>query len=174
VWGAHLTSSDTADSVAVSQSNKVSVDDVESSGPQAGHVLPQHPLRSERGDDGDHAGPRPPGIVRSETETSEGHRLAGKPSGDHVDDGTGFGQPPVGGGVDVVMQRHLRVVVGEHGTAERVPLDLTDNGHSRPLQPEVQRGDPGEQRQDVECVEVIGRYRHASAWVGYPCHSTVF
>lgn len=168
VWGAHLTSPDAADSMSVSQSNKVSVDDVESPGAQAGHVLPQHPLRSKSGDDGDHAGPRPPRIIRSETETSEGDGLAGETPGDQINGRAGLGQPPVGGGVDVVMEWHLRVVVSENGAAERITLDLTDDGHPGSFQPEIKRGDPGEQRQHVDRAQFGGGV--VGAWRERPTH----
>ncbi|GAB2869587.1 hypothetical protein GCM10027200_82440 [Lentzea nigeriaca] len=88
VWGAHLTSGDTADAVVVANSNKVSVNDVESSGSQAGHVLPQDPFRSQSVDDVEHGWPQPAFVVGSQPFACDADRLAGESAGDEVNGGT--------------------------------------------------------------------------------------
>jgi hypothetical protein len=103
VWGAHLTSSDTANAVLVSASNKVGMDDVESAGTQAGHVLPHDPLGVEIVDDVEHCGPEPPLVFLCEPLTRETDGLAGESAGHNVHSGSGLGSPPVDGAADVVM-----------------------------------------------------------------------
>ncbi|GAB2999706.1 hypothetical protein GCM10027184_64700 [Saccharothrix stipae] len=135
--------------MVVAKSNKVGVDDVESSVAQAGHVLPHDPLGSEGGDDVGHRGPEPPVVRRSESETGERGGLAGESARDEVDVGAGSGPPPGGGGADVVMAVNLRPVLGEYLSAERVDLHLAHHVHPGAFQTQGQAADPGEQLYDV-------------------------
>lgn len=133
VWSTHCTSGGPPHSVAVSESNKVSVDVLQSSGEQTGHVLPHDPTGSEGCDELGHRGPEPPVVVGTEAFPGEAGGLAGESAGDDVDVRAWFGLPPVERGADIVMVGHLRPVRGQHLLAERVDLDLSDDGHPGPL-----------------------------------------
>jgi hypothetical protein len=62
--------------------------------------------------------------------------LAGEPAANQIDSWPGISEPPFDAGSDVVMPGHLRPVFRQHPPAERVDLDLPDNGHARPLEAE--------------------------------------
>jgi hypothetical protein len=149
VWGAHLASSEIAGADAVSGGSEVGVNSAESSGPQTGHVLPDHPGGSEGEDDGVHGRPEPPWIVLSESGPGETGGLAGEAAGDNVNGRAWPGLPPLDTGTDVVMAGHLRPVMGQHLLAERVVLHLADHAHPGAFQSEVEAADTGEQRQHV-------------------------
>lgn len=105
---------------------------------EAGHVLEHDPGGPDPGDDGPDIWPQPPFVVGSAPFSCEAGWLARKPRRDEVDPGP-FGpvEPPVGGGAHIVMFRYLQPVLFQYAPAEVVDLDLADDSHSRPLQPEV-------------------------------------
>jgi len=72
--------------------------------------------------------------------------LAGESSANEVDIRTVLAFPPLHSGAYIVMFRNVRPVLRQHLTAERVDLDLADNGHPSPLQTEFQTADTSEQR----------------------------
>jgi hypothetical protein len=145
VWGAHLASWDLAGARRVSDSTQVTENKVESSGAQAGHVLGNHPLGPEVGDDVAHGPPEPPGVVLRQSETRVADRLTGETSSDNVHSGSVLGSPPLDGSADVVMTGNLRPVLREHSAAVGVDLDLADGGHPGSLQAELEAADAGEQ-----------------------------
>jgi hypothetical protein len=119
---------------------------------QTGHVFSDDPDGAELGDDVGHGRPQPPLVLLRAFETRIADRLAGETSGHNVNSGSGLGSPPVDTGSDIVMLRHSRPVFGEHGTAELVELDLTDNPHPGPLKPQA---DPSDTREHFEHVQGV-------------------
>src|SRR5687767_15462864 len=53
-------------------------------------------------------------------------------------------------GVHVIEARHARPVLREHGTAERLSLDVPRDREAGPLEAEIEATDTGEQRADRE------------------------
>jgi hypothetical protein len=119
--------------VSVASANKVGVDDVQSSGSQTGHVLPQDPGGSQCDDDGEERGPQPTGVVGAESEPGGTGGLAWKPSGHNVNCRARADSPPLDGGADVVMPGHVLPVLRQHLPAVVVDLDLADDPHPGPL-----------------------------------------
>jgi len=157
VWGAQRASCDRAGPHAVAEPLQVGVNKAKASPEQTGHVLPDDPGGSEVGDEVAHGVPEPARVLLRQLAARLADRLAGETSGHNVHSGSRPGGgivPPGGGGVDVVMAGDLRPVVGQHALAERVDLDLTDDGHPGAFEAEVEAADTGEQRQDVGVHQV--------------------
>jgi hypothetical protein len=127
--------------VPVSQSNKVSVDDVQSTGEQTGHVFPQDPLGTDAVDDGGHFGPEPSvvGLFLPLPDDADG--LAGEPSTDKVNVRPFLALPPFSGGVYVVVSGHVGPVLREDAPAPRVDLHLANGGHPGAFEAEFEAAD---------------------------------
>jgi hypothetical protein len=97
-----------------------------------------------------HRRPEPPLVIDSELLSGHGEGLAGEAAADNVDLRPRLGVPPGGGGAYVVMEGNLGPVLGQYLLAERVPLDLADDGHARPFEAEFEAADAGEQGEDVD------------------------
>ena len=145
MWCTHCASCDRSGADAVPGSLEVGMNIGKAAPEQTGHVLADDPWRPDGADDGRHVGPEPALVVPSKSLTSETDGLTGKAPGHNVHSRSGSGQPPAAGGADVVMARYLRPVFGQHALAERVDLDLTDDGHPSPLKTELEAADAGEQ-----------------------------
>jgi hypothetical protein len=59
-------------------------------------------------------------------------------------------------------------VSGEYGTAERVDLDLADDGHPGALQAKLEAADPGEQGEDVHGRSPRRQVGQATTAYGWP------
>lgn len=94
--------------------------------------------------------PEPPLVGLAELPSSQGDWLAGKSTAQKIDIRPGTtGDPPFRERPDVIMAWHLRPMLCENTSAPRVDLDLADDRHSGPLEPEIDSAYPGEQAQDV-------------------------
>jgi hypothetical protein len=101
-------------------------------------VLDEDPRRFDRGDDVAEPGPAPPLLGGTTLSSGDGMALAGEPTGDKVHSKASMGCPPGECGSGVIVARHHRAVFGEYASAERVDLDLPDDGHGGAFEPEVQ------------------------------------
>ena len=149
VWGAHRASAEYAGAGSVAKPSEVAENNVEASGPQTAHVLADDPCWSDGGDDFGHLGPEPSLVVLGELESGITDGLAGEAAGDHVNGRAGSIQPPGHCRSYVVVSWDIGPVPFQDAPAERVDLDLADDGHAGPLEAEVEATDASEERKDV-------------------------
>ena len=120
----------------------------ESACSQTGHVLADDPGGTDVVDDVDHGGPEPAGVLLRHFAARVADWLTRETPCNDIDSWSGFGSPPLDAGSDVVMLGDSGPVSGEHGTAERVDLDLAHHVEPGALQTEGHAADTGEQLQD--------------------------